>query len=69
MPLSFAALLGGRGHGDRHLDQHRRFGPVGERRPAPIGFFEITGVGLPIALVGGVLLVLLAPRLLEVAGR
>ncbi|MGH2786380.1 MAG: SLC13 family permease [Actinomycetota bacterium] len=32
----------------------------------PLGLFEITGVGLPIALVGVTAIVLLAPRLLKV---
>ncbi len=31
-----------------------------------MGFFEITAVGLPIAIVGGVVLVFLTPKLLPI---
>jgi di/tricarboxylate transporter len=64
MPLSFAALLGGVVTligTSTNLVISGLLEAAGE--PA-LGFFEITAVGLPIALVGGVVLVILTPRLL-----
>ncbi len=66
MPLSFAALLGGVVTVIGTSTNIVVSGLLENAGQPPIGFFEITGVGLPIALVGGVLLVLLAPRLLKV---
>ncbi len=66
MPLSFAALLGGVVTVIGTSTNIVVSGLLENAGQPPIGFFEITGVGLPIALVGGVLLVLLAPRLLRV---
>jgi di/tricarboxylate transporter len=64
MPLSFAALLGGVVTvigTSTNLVISGLLEAAGE--PA-LGFFEITAVGLPIALVGGVVLVILTPKLL-----
>jgi di/tricarboxylate transporter len=66
MPLSFAALLGGVITVIGTSTNIVVSGLLENAGQPPIGFFEITGVGLPIALVGGILLVLLAPRLLRV---
>ncbi|HKY48470.1 MAG TPA: SLC13 family permease, partial [Acidimicrobiia bacterium] len=66
MPLSFAALLGGVVTvigTSTNLVISGLLEAAGE--PA-VGFFEITAVGLPIAIVGGVLLVLLTPKLLPI---
>ena len=66
MPLSFAALLGGVVTVIGTSTNIVVSGLLENAGQPPIGFFEITRVGLPIAIVGGVLLVLLAPRLLRV---
>ncbi|HEX2368594.1 MAG TPA: SLC13 family permease [Acidimicrobiia bacterium] len=66
MPLSFAALLGGVVTVIGTSTNIVVSGLLENAGQPPIGFFEITRVGLPIALVGGVLLVVLAPRLLKV---
>ena len=66
MPLSFAALLGGVVTVIGTSTNIVVSGLLENAGQPPIGFFEITGVGLPIAIVGGILLVLLAPRLLRV---
>lgn len=66
MPLSFAALLGGVVTvigTSTNLVISGLLEAAGE--PA-VGFFEITAVGLPIAIVGGVMLVLLTPKLLPI---
>lgn len=66
MPLSFAALLGGVVTvigTSTNLVISGLLEATGE--PA-VGFFEITAVGLPIAIVGGVMLVLLTPKLLPI---
>jgi di/tricarboxylate transporter len=66
MPLSFAALLGGVVTvigTSTNLVISGLLEAVGE--PA-LGFFEITAVGLPIAIIGGVLLVFLTPKLLPI---
>ncbi|HJQ94151.1 MAG TPA: SLC13 family permease [Acidimicrobiia bacterium] len=64
MPLSYAALLGGVvtliGTSTNLVIAGLL---IGEGEP-PLGFFEITVVGLPIAALGALLLVLLAPVLL-----
>jgi di/tricarboxylate transporter len=66
MPLSFAALLGGVVTvigTSTNLVISGLLEAAGE--PA-LGFFEITAVGLPIAIVGGVVLVFLTPKLLPI---
>jgi uncharacterized protein YbjT (DUF2867 family) len=64
MPLSFAAILGGVvtliGTSTNILVS----GLLEAEGYAPLGMFEQTRIGLPIALVGVALLVLLAPKLL-----
>ncbi len=64
MPLSFAAILGGVvtviGTAT-NLVTSGLFVSIGEE---PMGFFEITKAGLPIAVVGVALIVLLAPVVL-----
>ncbi len=66
MPLSFAALLGGVVTVIGTSTNIVVSGLLENAGQPPIGFFEITRVGLPIAIVGGFLLVLLTPRLLKV---
>jgi di/tricarboxylate transporter len=64
MPLSFAALLGGVVTligTSTNLVISGLLVAEGER---PLGFFEITAVGLPIAVIGVLLLVVLTPVLL-----
>jgi di/tricarboxylate transporter len=65
MPLSFAAVLGGVitviGT-STNLVVSDLLEASGDE---PLGVFEVTGVGLPVAAVGGLLLTLLAPRLLR----
>ena len=66
MPLSFAALLGGVVTvigTSTNLVISGLLEAAGE--PA-LGFFEITAVGLPIAIVGGVVLIVLTPKLLPI---
>ena len=66
MPLSFAALLGGVVTvigTSTNLVISGLLEAAGE--PA-MGFFEITAVGLPIAIVGAVVLVLITPSLLPI---
>ena len=64
MPLSFAAILGGTitliGTSTNLIVS----GLLEESGADPLGFFEITGVGLPVTVVGIGLITLLAPRLL-----
>lgn len=64
IPLSFAAILGGTltiiGTGPNLVVA----GLVESSGYGSFGFFTLTPAGLPVALVGGALLVLLAPRLL-----
>ena len=64
MPLSFAAILGGAltlmGTAT-NIVASGLLESIGEE---PLGFFEITWVGLPIAVVAGVALIFLAPILL-----
>ncbi|MBT8201924.1 MAG: SLC13 family permease [Acidimicrobiia bacterium] len=65
MPLSFAAILGGvvtvLGTSTNLLVS----GLLEASGEDPIGVFEITRLGLPVAVIGTVALVLLAPRLLR----
>ncbi|GGI02670.1 SLC13 family permease [Egicoccus halophilus] len=64
MPLSFAAILGGTltliGTGPNLVIS----GMLVAAGESGLSFFELTPAGLPLALVGGTALVLLAPRLL-----
>ncbi len=64
MPLSFAAVLGGVITVIGTSTNLVVSGLLADRGMEPLGFFEITKVGLPIALAGVTLLVLIAPRLL-----
>lgn len=66
MPLSFAALLGGLITAIGTSTNLVVSGLLTERGMDALGLFEITKVGLPVAVVGLVLLVVLAPRLLPV---
>jgi di/tricarboxylate transporter len=65
MPLSFASILGGIvtliGTSTNLVVSGLLAGETGEE----LAFFEITKVGLPIAIVGTALLVFLTPRLLQ----
>ncbi len=64
MPLSYAAILGGAvtlmGTAT-NIVASGLLEAIGEE---PLGFFEITWVGLPIAIVAGVALILLSPMLI-----
>ena len=64
MPLSFAAILGGVITTIGTSTTLVVSGLVAQSGLGPFGFFEVLPLGLPVALVGGVLLVLLAPRVL-----
>jgi di/tricarboxylate transporter len=61
MPLSFAAILGGIVTLIGTATNIVVSGLIVEAGGEPLGFFEITVVGLPIALVGVVLVIWLAP--------
>ena len=65
MPLSFAAILGGVITSIGTSTNLVVSGLLVDRGLAPFGLFEITRVGLPVAVVGVVLLVALAPLLLR----
>ena len=64
MPLSFAAILGGMltliGTGPNLVVSAM----LADAGYAPLGFFEITPVGLPVAVLGGLVLVWLGPKVL-----
>ena len=64
MPLSFAALLGGVITVIGTSTNIVVSGLLVEAGLEPLGFFELGAVGLPIALIGSILIVLLAPILL-----
>lgn len=68
MPLSYAAVLGGvltvLGTSTNLVVN----GLLSEAGMDPFAVFSITPVGLPVAIVGAVVLVLVAPRLLPVRG-
>ena len=66
MPLSFAALLGGVVTLIGTSTNLVISGLLEAAGEPGLGFFEMTPVGLPIALLGGLLLVLITPRLLPV---
>jgi di/tricarboxylate transporter len=64
MPLSFAAILGGTltliGTGPNLVVSSM----LTDAGHAPLGFFELTPLGLPVAVLGGILIVWLAPHVL-----
>ncbi len=64
MPLSFAAIIGGVltlvGTGPNLVVS----GMLESAGEAPLGFFGLTPAGLPLAVIGGVVLIVLGPRLL-----
>ncbi len=64
MPLSFAAILGGTLTLMGTATNIVVSGLLQANGEAPIGFFEITKLGVPITAVGLVLILWLAPRLL-----
>ncbi|MBW3604191.1 MAG: SLC13 family permease [Actinobacteria bacterium] len=64
MPLSFAAILGGVVTSIGTSTNLVISGLLVDRGLPPLGLFEISRVGLPVAVVGVALLVLLAPVLL-----
>jgi len=64
MPLSFAALLGGVVTTIGTSTTLVVSGIVAGREGSGLSFFEVTPVGLPIFVLGGLAMVLLAPRLL-----
>ena len=64
MPLSFAAILGGLLTTIGTATNLVVSGIVASQGYEPFGFFEVTWVGLPLAVVGVTLMVLLAPRVL-----
>ncbi|HEX9888921.1 MAG TPA: SLC13 family permease [Nitriliruptorales bacterium] len=64
MPLSFAAILGGLVTTIGTSTTLVVSGLVTDRGLEPFGLFEVTPVGLPAAILGGLAIVLLAPRLL-----
>lgn len=66
MPLSFAVILGGVITAIGTSTNLVVSGMLEAQGLAPMGLFEITPVGLPVALVGIVVLVLLTPYLLPV---
>jgi len=68
MPLSFAAILGGVITAIGTSTNLVASGLMESHGMAPMGMFEITRLGLPVALGGIVYLILAAPRLLPVRG-
>lgn len=64
MPISYAAVLGGVITTIGTSTNLTISGLLRESGFEPLGIFEITAVGLPVAIVGTTLLVLVAPRLL-----
>lgn len=65
MPLSFAALLGGVVTVIGTSTNIVVSGLLSQAGFEPFGFFELGRVGLPIAVGGAIILVILAPRLLR----
>lgn len=64
MPISYAVILGGVVTVIGTSTNLVVSGLMTQSGMAPIGMFEITRVGLPVAIVGLIVLVLLAPRVL-----
>ncbi len=65
MPISFASILGGIVTLIGTSTNLVISGLLAQVTGEELGFFEITKVGLPIAIVGIVLLIILSPRLLK----
>lgn len=65
MPISFAAILGGMVTLVGTSTNLIVSGLLEESGRPPLGMFEVTGIGGPAALVGLVLVVVLAPRILD----
>ena len=68
MPLSFAAILGGVVTSIGTSTNLVVSGLLVERGLAPFGLFEITKVGLPVAVAGVALLIVMAPTVLRREG-
>lgn len=68
MPLSFAAILGGVLTAIGTSTNLVASGLMESHGMAPMGMFEITRLGLPVAVIGLVFLVVAAPRLLPLRG-
>jgi di/tricarboxylate transporter len=64
MPLSFAALLGGMATLIGTSTNLVVAGQMVEAGLAPMGFFEIGAVGIPVAVIGTLAIIALAPRVL-----
>ena len=64
MPLSFAAILGGVVTAIGTSTNLVVSGLLEQSGSDPIGLFEITAVGLPLAVIGGIFLALFSARLL-----
>ncbi len=64
MPLSYAVILGGVATLIGTSTNLVVSGLLDAKTGTPMGMFEITPIGLPVAIVGILLLVVLAPRLL-----
>jgi di/tricarboxylate transporter len=64
MPISYAVILGGAITVMGTSTNLVVSGLLEARTGAPMGFFEITPLGLPVAIVGVILLIVLSPRLL-----
>jgi di/tricarboxylate transporter len=64
MPVSYAAILGGVVTAIGTSTNLTVSGLLNEAGMRPLGLFEPTAVGLPIALVGVAVMIVLAPRLL-----
>lgn len=68
IPLSYAAVLGGVTTAIGTSTNLTVSGLLGEAGMRPLGIFELTAVGLPVALVGTTVLVLFGDRLLPDRG-
>ncbi len=64
MPLSFAAILGGTVTVIGTSTNLVASGVLEQQGDDPLGLFELAPIGLPVALVGLVVLILVAPRML-----
>ncbi|MGD2043992.1 MAG: SLC13 family permease, partial [Acidimicrobiia bacterium] len=65
LPLSYGAIFGGLLTLIGTSTNLVVAGQMADREMEPLGFFELTRVGLPLALIGLVILVAIAPRLLR----
>ncbi|MGI8574679.1 MAG: SLC13 family permease [Egibacteraceae bacterium] len=68
MPLSYAAVLGGVTTAIGTSTNLTVSGLLGDAGMRPLGIFELTAVGLPVALAGTAMLVLFADRLVPDRG-